>query len=199
VKFPRNNSASYISRIGSHSEVLAFGVRRRRRVARLSKRRSRVSFYLLVNRPARSSRRIRRTTIGRWSRFQQSPCSTGQGSFLAIVLLEREGPCHLGQARSTKASPPYLSNCGRPKASRDGLPTNPNQPRRRISAFPLRPCRFLVGAVIRRCVRAWRSICGILLDVQELHLKNEGRTRGDVITGAFISVSEVRRNVEFPF
>jgi hypothetical protein len=28
VKFPRNNSASYISRIGSHSEVLAFGVRR---------------------------------------------------------------------------------------------------------------------------------------------------------------------------
>ena len=29
MKFPRNNSASYISRIGSHSEVLAFGVRRR--------------------------------------------------------------------------------------------------------------------------------------------------------------------------
>jgi hypothetical protein len=136
VKFPRNNSASYISRIGSHSEVLAFGVRRsafgvrrRRRVARLSKRRSRVSFYLLVNRPARSSRRIRRTTIGRWSRFQQSPCSTGQGSFLAIVLLERGRPTSFksSQKSVTKASPPYLSNCGRPKASRDGcllIPTS---------------------------------------------------------------------------
>jgi hypothetical protein len=144
----------------------------------------------MVNRPARSSRRIRRTTIGRWSRFQQSPCSTGQGSFLAIVLLERGRPTSFKSSQKSVRAP--QSKPGR-------LPTNPNQPRRRISAFPLRPCRFLVGAVIRRCVRAWRSICGILLDVQELHLKNEGRTRGDVITGAFISVSEVRRNVEFPF